>query len=321
MEKTGKNKMKISIKPFKKAYLSEVISMSRRSDSTSRTPETWRGNNMTAVLAFNGPTLVGMIPIERRKLVTSDNKTENVLWVSGAHVDADLRGMGLGSRLDAGIRRFFSKSFKGVFVYRHDKKSKAYRWYIKNGYRKIVSIVSLKRKTPASIKNVKYTVLSKPSEFGKWGQKLSDLLTNSLSGRSGFAKRYPCFWKDKASSHYYKNFYSYSIIILPDSGRVSAYALCGLTSMKDGIRRIDILEYAQSGRKNLNRLYAAICDLAGRKKAKEIRVQLSARDRKDLTFFFDKGFKERWKTNVLFKGFGIGRNKLRRWKYFQFDYI
>ncbi len=76
----------LNIKRFEDKYREEALRLLERSDSTNRSPETWLGNNMTAVLAFDDAKLVGIIPFEQRDIVAKGGKMVKALWVSDAHV-------------------------------------------------------------------------------------------------------------------------------------------------------------------------------------------------------------------------------------------
>ena len=69
--------------------------------------------------------------------------------------------------------------------------------------------------------------------------------------------------------------------------------------MKDGIKRIDILEMiTPEGLELKNRLYGAIMDYACRQRLKEVRIQMSFQD-PDLEWIRSLGFINRWRTNIM----------------------
>ena len=102
----------ISIRPYEHKYLDAVLALNRRSDSTNRTKETWQGNVMTGVLAFDGSKLIGMIPLEKRLFLIGCGRVLSVLWVSGAHVEPEYRKHGIGTAMDQKIQEYFSGAYE-----------------------------------------------------------------------------------------------------------------------------------------------------------------------------------------------------------------
>ena len=134
----------ITIRPFQKTDLEEVLALNKGSDSTDRSRETWQGNNMTAMLAFDRDRLIGAIPFEPRSFLVGDGNLIKVLWVSGAHVEPEYRNKGIGKAMDEKIKEYFFPEFKAVLVYRQDEASSAYRWYKKLGFSDLLPILSFK---------------------------------------------------------------------------------------------------------------------------------------------------------------------------------
>ena len=55
----------ITIKQFKKEKLNDALSLLEKSDNTNRSLETWYGNDMTAVIAYDEGRPIGIIPFEK----------------------------------------------------------------------------------------------------------------------------------------------------------------------------------------------------------------------------------------------------------------
>ena len=108
----------ITIRPYRENDLPRVLALLEKSDSTHRTENSWRGNDMTAVLAFDGKRLVGLVPFEQRRFVLSPKKSIPVLWASGVHVEPEYRNQGIGSRMDQSLRQYFFPSAQAVLVFR-----------------------------------------------------------------------------------------------------------------------------------------------------------------------------------------------------------
>jgi len=293
----------ITIRPFQKSDLKEVLALSKRSSSTNRTHDTWQSNNMTAILAFDGSRLIGAIPLEPRSFSLGDKKLINILWVSGAHVDLKYRGQGIGTAMDQKIKECFSPKFKAILVYRGDETSQAYRWYKKIGYHEFLPILSFKRKVEKPDSIVRYMTLQNGLEIRQWEDTIYNCFNECNSAYGGFPQRHRRFWSDKFNTHYYREFYNYSLLVLRHRDTMISYAFLGQTDMKDSIKRIDILEIVSMG-DNISKkfLYNAIMDYAYKCNLKEIRIQLSFQD-PNLIWMKSLGFINRWRTNIMGKIF------------------
>ena len=293
----------ISIRPYEHKYLDAVLDLNRRSDSTNRTKETWQGNVMTGVLAFDGSKLIGMIPLEKRLFLIGCGRVLSVLWVSGAHVEPEYRKHGIGTAMDQKIQEYFSGEHDGIFVYRDDETSPAYKWYKKLGYEDLLPILSFKKAVTATHGNSGYKLLETQAEIERWEDGLLACFSRNMNSFGGFPKRHPRFWSHKLATHYYKKFYDYKIVALCHSYEVDAYAFLGHTAMKDDIPRLDILELIASvDQHTRDMLYMSVMDVAFQQGLKEIRIQLSTQD-PHLPWLISLGFVTRYRFNILGKLF------------------
>jgi len=321
MEREGK--CVITIRAFHNEDLDAVLELIKRSDSTDRTCETWLGNNMTAMLAFDHEKLIGAIPFEKRSVVLDKDQLLKVLWVSAAHVDSAYRSQGIGSKMDQAIEEYFYPEFEAVLVCREDESSPAYRWYMKLGYQPLVPIVSLKKMVEGVPENgCAYVVWNSKQDIQSAGNDLLRCFNRNTSHYGGFPERTEQFWARKLDVHYYKSFYTYYVVAVMDGQNIAAYALLGQGAMKDKIERFDILEMitpeAMAIKKNLQ---VSIMDFAQKKQLKEVRIQLADQDC-DLEWLRSLGFSERWRTNILGKMICSDKPFPEvRWKYFHVDYI
>ena len=291
----------ITIQPFRNEYLASILNLIKRSDSTNRSIDTWCGNNMTSVLAFDDEKLIGVLPLEKRLFSLGSDRSLNILWVSAAHVEPEYRSQGVGTAMNHKIQEYFFPDFKAVFVYRGDETSKAYRWYNKLGYHEILSVLSFKKdviRLDGASDNV---LLSNETEISRWEDKLFSCFNRNTGAFGGFPLRHRHFWSDKIKAHYYKEFYTYSILAITSQDRISGYAFLGKTTMKDGIPRIDILEFVapdESVTGIRDRLYNAIMNFACQRGLKEVRIQLSTQD-PHLQWIKSMGFVNRRRFNVM----------------------
>jgi len=291
----------VTIRPYQDNDLTQVLALLEKSDSTSRTHETWRGNDMTAVLAFEGEHLIGAIPFEKRQFVLSQEKIIPVLWASGVHVEPEYRSQGVGSSLDQKIEQYFFPLAQAVLVFREDETSPAYRWYKKLGYHDLLPILSFKKEVESPLIKPSYVVWQTQEEIQTQEHKLFDFFQKNIGSFYGYPKRHEGFWSGKFVHHYYKKSYSYSVLALRRGEQLMSYAFLGKTAMRDGIERLDILEMITPEDQEIkNNLYQAIVHFASRLAVKEIRIQLSYQDF-DAAWMKSRGFTLRWRTNVLGK--------------------
>lgn len=290
----------ITLQPFNNKYLSAILDSIERSDSTNRSMDTWHGNNMTAVIAFDDNKLIGVLPLEKRSFSLGRNRFLDILWVSGAHVDPEYRSKGIGTAMDQMIREYFFPEYKAVFVYRGDETSSAYKWYNKLGYHEFLSIQSFKKEVNQPEATIEYVSWETEANIKQWEDKLYDCFNRHVGSCGGFPKRHRQFWSDKLKTHYYKEFYAYSILALTHQNEILGYAFLGQTSMKDGIPRIDILEFITPGNSVKGSLYNAIMNFACKRNVNEVRIQLSVQD-SNLQWIKSLGFVNRWRSNIMGK--------------------
>lgn len=313
---------KLKIKLFNNKYLYQILKLIRQSDHTNRTVSTWNNNNMTAVLAFKENLLIGVIPFEQHEIKISNKRYVSGLWVSGAFVKNKFRNYGIGSLLDLKVRKLLPQK-KLIMVMRHDEGTAAYRWYIKNGYKIISEILSLKMRIKKNIpkNNQDYKIL-KVNEVRSYAKDLLKIFEHHNSKKNNFPRRSLKYWENRMLFHYYKNFYKFYIILLELNSKKESFALIGETSIKDSINRIDILEVSCGSRaKDIKNLFDKIHHFGNKRGIQEIRIQLAGCDELS-KLAINYGFAERWRTNLMSKSLNkkiqILKNETR---FFQIDYI
>ena len=280
----------IEIEKYSKKYLDDVLKLSERSISTSRTPDTWQANNMTAALALKKGELIGAIPMEKRTLSLGRGSPLNALWITGAHVDMEYRSQGIGSSIDDKIEDFFSLEAESIFVFRDDEKSDAYRWYKKLGYGSPLPVYSLNRSIEPTEWKERYQLWDSAEKFEGIGRDLNLCFQRYAGDFGGYPQRTPSYWRDKAANHYYKDYYKYYMVALTGSEGISSYAFLGETSIRDGVHRLDIFEFISSNdEKEKQQLLSSLSHFAHSLKVKEIRVRLTLQD-PDLQWFLSNSF-------------------------------
>lgn len=289
-----------------------ILRLSQESDSTARSIETWEGNSLQAVLAFDGGQLIGMLPLEERVWEIGHGDRLNVLWATGVHVDAAYRGRGIGGQLDTFATKTFADRFDAFCVFREDETSPAFNWYRKNGYHRQAHIrayrlpvVTADSHSDAARFSCRH--LTTRQELLDAGPDLLSCFNALRNDWGGYAARTPESWVKAWDYHYYRASYSYSVMALVEEDRTTAFALLGETSMRDGVTRYDILEFAADAGEAENNLHAAVLSAARLKGLEEIRMQIISGDpREDWLNRLGYLYRDR-STNILGKVLAPGR--------------
>ena len=311
------------IKLFDKSNLNAVLALIESSDHTNREKISWISNNMTAVLAFHNTELIGAIPFEQHKIKKSETTDIQALWISAAYIKPEYRSMGIGSSMDAVIKKLFLDK-KYVLVMRHDEGSLAFKWYKKNGYSVLSEIISLKisEKDIGERLNSNYNLITSFDEIKKISSSLLESFNYYNNYYYNFPKRTLKSWSDRLKFHYYKKSYEYNLIITSSTNGPDNFAVVGTTSIKDKILRIDILELSCSKEfSEFENLIASIFHIGKIRKVEEIRVQVAFKDY-HYNYFNELKFTKRLKTNLMGKALSkdIELNPLNT-RFFQIDYI
>lgn len=310
------------IRPYNSKDLDAVLDIIEKSDSTNRTKETWLGNDMTAIMAFEEERLIGIIPFEPHKIILGKNSEINALWVSAAHVEPEYRGKGIGTKLDDSIKDSFFPEYEAIFVVRKDEGSAAYRWYIKLGYQNLFRILSFKKDVTSGKGSQDFLLLETSGEFEKHGGRLMECFNRNVGECGGYPERDEKFWIRKFNHHYYKSAYEYKIVAIVENEIIQGYALLGKSNFGDEIDRFDMLEIIIPQEEKIrNDLINAIFSYADKMSLKEVRIQFAEGDSL-IKWAEGLGFKKRWETNVLGKYIEFDKKFLvKKWKYFHIDYI
>jgi len=257
-----------------------VIELLQQSISTNRTADTWDNNKMTAVLAFENDTLIGVLPMEPRQLELGNGKSSPVLWISAAHVNEKYRSQGIGAKLDKFIRDNYKDDIDALCVYRGDEASRAYKWYRKMGYHPVSTIQSFKKNINDIKGECKVIKIENVSEVRKSANKLLRCFKLGTDKLGGFPARNVGYWERLFTAHYYKAEYQFIILALPsDNGEnYSAHAVLGITDMRDGVPRIEILEFVASDDTSQEMLHNSIEHYAKKNGLNQLRIQVSEQD-------------------------------------------
>lgn len=312
-------KNEIRIVKYNRNFLPRILNFIKNSVSTNRTKNTWIKNNMTSINAEIGNKLIGVLPFEKINLKIN-NKFEKVLWISALFVLPQYRNKKFGTKILRYSEKIFKKSFKYIFVMREDYGSKAYKWYKKNGFKRVSKILSFEKKINSSyVPKSNFELLEKFDLFKKRGFLLNKVFYKNNKSYNGYKKREPKFWFN-LKNHYYNHIYKFKILILRDSKNEFHYALIGKTKIKDSCYRLEIFEFCSSNIAFRRLLLDCISYLAKKEKCKKIRIKISNTDQIK-NFLKKNNFYKNWETNVLVKKLTKKKASFKKFKFFQTEYI
>jgi len=208
---------------------------------TPRDRVTWDGLGMIAPLATRGTEIVGAIPIELRPVKIAPNLAVQWAHQTCVAVHPDLRGDGVGTRLQALLRSSLPDGTQMMGVYREDPDSPAYKWYLRNGFRKAMTIVSWT--TEISETKIDSPLIPSPPPEGETPGATREGTRVAHAWRR--ARTDGCFvdqsqralhkWLDV---HPYRLRYRFEII-----GNDDAYALLGIGALHSNSNRADVLDF------------------------------------------------------------------------------
>ena len=222
----------IKIKRYKNKDLKKIFIFFKKFVYTKRTLNSWKKNKMTALIAYDGNAIVGLLPFEKVR-IKFKNSFSNILWITSVFLLPEYRNNKLGTNMIEKSVNLYSKKFKYIFVMREDYGTKAYNWYKKNNFLNISKIVSLEVKLHKIEKCVnKYKVIKTYSEFKKYGFILLKIFNKHNLNCDGYKRRDKNFWYN-LKYHFYNYRYKFSIIIVKENTDDLNYALVGKTNMKD----------------------------------------------------------------------------------------
>ena len=309
----------IKIIKYNRNILPSVLKFIKKSGMTKRTKNTWIKNNMTSVNINDGNKIIGILPFEKIDLKIN-NKFEKILWISALYVLPKYRNKKFGTKILKFSEKFFVKKFKYIFVMRENYGSKAFRWYKKNGFKKVSKILSFEKKLDKSFFfKPNYKLLDNFNSFKKNGSILNKTFKSLNKSYDGYKKRDSKFWYN-LQNHYYNHEYIFKILILKDSNNNHHYALVGKTKMRDSSLRLEILEFCSNNLVYKKLLLNSIVHLAKKEKCKKIRMKISVFD-KIQNFLKKNKFKKNWETYILVKKLIKKNIFLNNYKFFQTESI
>ena len=297
-----------------------VLSALAASGGTARTAETWRQDQMTALLlGEQGREPVAVMPMSRRRIAVSPDRAINVGWLSSNQ---------FASRM--GLRRQTRETFRdwpellpeldALMVIRRDEGSLAGRWYSQTGFHDVLSIrcLYLDMESPPAAggpPETKYQVqVANPTDgpdgwnAPHWQREMLSVYRDVYASCGGAPMRTENFWGPALAHHYYGEHYQFQIVGLwsggggTDGRTLVGYAIIGWSGWHSKRPRMDILELAtrQWDAPAASELLRTTCQLAWSKNVHQVRAVISAHDpyRSHLT---RSGFIDRWGYVMLAK--------------------
>jgi GNAT superfamily N-acetyltransferase len=280
-----------------------ILAFIARSGFNPRDEVTWDGLNMIAMTAWLADRLIGAIPLEPRRLRIAGDRTIQTIHETTVSIEAEHRGGGLGSRMQAAI--FAQRPFGAdrVTVFREDPASSAYRWYQKNGFSPVMNIHSWFCDRPVSN--------GQPPRLWMASDPLAPWAALENQKSPGRVDRDLKSW---LAIHPYRKRYRFWVVA-DESG---AAALLGVGTMHSQTERADVLQWTAPDADSAGSLLQAICNVAAVKDWRPVRIPLAANDpRTELVKSL--GWESRWSFDMLARS--ISRFDSADWGYAGIDYI
>ncbi len=296
--------------------LTEILNFLKKSPNTKRTKQSWIKKKIKAVILKIGNKIIGIIPFEN----VIDIQKNRIAWITGAYVSNKFQGQGFGSIILDSFKKLY-KNYDYIFALPGQINGKAAKWYIKNKFKVLIYIYSLEIKKFKLTKFVNYSVAKNNIEIKKNTSSFINIHKNFNKSFYCFPVRNYSYWNNQINYHYYKKYYKFYFIYLKKNNKIISYALVGITSIKDKIKRIDILEIAcDRTYKFFNNTIFAVYNFAFKNNINVIRIQVTKNDMMK-HFLFKLGFKIRWKTYLLYRNLN-GTNLNKKFvRFFGIDYI
>jgi GNAT superfamily N-acetyltransferase len=286
---------------------------------------TWNGLNMSAITAWDGSTLVGAIPFEPRLLQIDEERCIPTIHETVVAMRPELRGQGVGSKLQNAIFEMCPEGAELVTVFREEPESAAYRWYQKNGFAPAMHVDSWFSDASDRCTEPAEYELSCAADITDQQWRAIELLRLHELLKPGRIHRLLKFW---LQVHPYRSRYSFHMVMQSTGSKLKRYALLGVGNMHSETTRVDVLEFCHcDGTPESSReLIQCIQACAARNDWKPVRWPLAQSD--PLTdIAAAAGFQRQWGFDMLARPLTPSAAELlkvvastQRWRYAAVDY-
>lgn len=207
-----------------------------------RDADTWDGLRMLAMTAWEGEKLVGAIPLEPRQLQVAPGTVLLSMHETVVAVRPEYRGRGVGTQLQQAV---FDQAGDAALVtaFCGEPDSRAYGWYIQNGFLPAMRIDSWFWDEPREAGEAEFQALDPLAPGVDWNaiESLRQASTESIGGIVSRQQRTLRMW---LPIHPYHGKYTFRLLTLGgDVSSPQAFALLGIGAMDSQTTRVDVLEF------------------------------------------------------------------------------
>jgi GNAT superfamily N-acetyltransferase len=311
-----------------------IIRLSERSDREEilrfvaemgfnpRDAATWDGLGMVAMTAWEGPRLVGSIPMEPRALQVGGGRCVATVHETVVAVHPEWRNKRVGSRLQEAIFETRPGGAEMVTVFREEPESAAYRWYVRNGFAAVARVDSwFAEELGTSKLGPEFEVRGSAETGACWTEieRLRLEVDGDSVGLIGRGERPLHRWLD---CHPYRGRYAFHFVMERARGELGAYALLGVGRMHSETTRADVLEFCVRERGREVSLIRAVLTVAKTYGWRPVRWPLASTDPNTATASAE-GFTPAWGFDMLVKpmeGTRLAPCLAKDWRYAGIDY-
>jgi hypothetical protein len=276
-----------------------LLPLLAQSGGTARREDSWAYDRMTSLLLGPAEAPQAVMPIARRQIRLSPNRTLAAGWLSSNQF-ASRMSWRRQTRDSASQWPELLPELDALLVMRRDESSSAARWYAQTGFADILSIrcLYLDMDAPPAAgqgNSPRYHVkVVTPSDWDAdlWQGQMAAVYNDVYATSAGPLPRQDGFWQAALDHHYYRDHYQFQIIGLwtaPGANAPGApasestlvgYAVIGWSGWHSKRPRMDILELAtrQWDASVAADLIATTCQLAWSKNVRQVRAVISAHD-------------------------------------------
>jgi hypothetical protein len=292
------------------AHLPDALAHLAAAGGTARTPESWRQDQMTALVLGERGKIEALMPMSRRDIAVAPHRTATVGWLSSNQFAAKMS-----------LRRQTRDTFPqwpdllpdldALFALRRDENSLAARWYAHTGFHDVLSVRCLYLDMDAAPTShaaaTRYAVrVATSADAASWQTQMLAVYRDVYASSGGTPLRHDHFWEPTLAHHFYRDHYQFQIVGLwsgsGDAATLMGYAVVGWSGWHSKRPRMDILELAtrQWDTAIATELLRTTCQLAWTKGVHQVRAVISAHDpyRGHLA---RSGFADRWGYVLLAK--------------------
>lgn len=217
--------------------------------------------DVTAGVAVRDGRVVGEIPLHTREFMVRPGVVVSAAFQHSVCVAEEVRGEGVGSRIQSAIKQFMLGRADALTVYRGDERSPAYRFYDQNGLVDLTYHRTWRLEDAATAASRSFQAVGIEDLIARETEALA-VFEDALGYVAGRGLRNPGFFADTLTNlEMCELAPTLMVFMAEESDGLAGYAL---VSMSNGGGPVRILEVAARGRdaKLTETLVRAVCSLA-----------------------------------------------------------